>query len=171
MSDTPGSPRLSVIPQGVVIPAGGFLLVWADSSPAQTVPGGALHVGFKLGADGESITLSAPDGQLVDQIFFGPQTSDVSEGRYADSGSEIAPMSMPTPGAANVILRNMGIHSGDGGIEFTFTTTPGREYRVEACIDFVDWQPLVTFTATGPTYTYSEPFPGPKMFYRAALLP
>ena len=172
LSDEPALPRLSVIPAGTVIPAGGFLLVWADNTPVQTTPGGALHVNFKLSGDGETLTLSAPDGRIVDQVTFAAQTADVSAGSYPDSADEIHPLSIPTPGTANVWLRVVGITAVAGQAEFTFTTTPGHRYRVEGSSDLLAWLPLTgTITPTGTTYPWSEPATEPRKFYRAVLLP
>ena len=51
------------IPVGVRIPAGGYLLVWADGSPLQNTTNSAdLHVNFQLSKGGEEIGLFAPDG-------------------------------------------------------------------------------------------------------------
>ncbi|OJW71697.1 MAG: hypothetical protein BGO59_27420 [Spirosoma sp. 48-14] len=69
------------IPTGssqTIIPANGFLLLWASDMTTR----GVLHVGFKLSADGEMISLVQPDGTtVVDQVVFGPQRTDVSWGR------------------------------------------------------------------------------------------
>lgn len=61
-----------------IIPANGFLLLWASDMPTR----GALHVGFKLSADGEMISPVRPDGiTVVDQVIFGAQRTDISWGR------------------------------------------------------------------------------------------
>ncbi len=91
------------IPPGFVVPPGGFLLVWADDETEANTNGSPhLHVNFKLSAGGEEIGLFGPDGVLVDGISFGPQSSDVSEGRFPDGdlGALIA-MDESTPGAPN----------------------------------------------------------------------
>jgi hypothetical protein len=172
LSDAPAAPRLFVIPPGTVIPAGGFLLVWADNQPAQTTPGGALHVNFKLSGDGETLTLSAPDGRIVDQVAFGAQAPNVSAGSYPDSADWIRPLSSPTPGTANVWLSVVGITVVAGQVEFTFTTTPGHRYRVEGSADLSGWLPLTgDLTPTRATHTWSEPATELRKFYRAVLIP
>src|SRR5207245_1372795 len=45
--------------------------------------------------------LFAADGSQVDAITFGPQTSDVSEGRCPDGTDNIVSMPSPTPRAPN----------------------------------------------------------------------
>ena len=90
------------IPDGTTIPAGGFLLVWADGSTEQLV-NGDLHVKFSLSKNGEAIALFAPDGTLIDGVTFGAQTNDISQGRFPDGNSSIFFMTNPTPRSANFI--------------------------------------------------------------------
>lgn len=103
LTDSQARPTLSRIPLGTVIPAGGFLLVWADNEPTQNGPGRDLHVNFGLNNQGEEIALFNPDEQLVSLVSFGPQTSNISQGRFPD-GSEppFLSFSLPTPSAPNV---------------------------------------------------------------------
>jgi hypothetical protein len=89
------------IPNGCVIPPLGYLLVWADGRNTNGTPD--LHVSFKMNKDGESLGLYGADGNPVDFVFYGPQTADVSEGRYPDGPGSRYFMPLPTPRAANVI--------------------------------------------------------------------
>lgn len=85
-----------------VIPPRGFLLVWADNEPGQNSPDRPeLHVNFALGRNGEAIGLYAPDLAPVDTVTFGPQSTDVSEGRYPDGAALVRALALPTPGAPN----------------------------------------------------------------------
>lgn len=96
------------IPAGTVIPPGGYLIVWADGEPGQSVPAGDLHVNFKLNGNGEAIGLYAPDGTTVDEITFGPQTADVSEGRQPDGApGPFAALAAPSPGGPNSATGNL----------------------------------------------------------------
>ncbi|HMO66505.1 MAG TPA: lamin tail domain-containing protein, partial [Verrucomicrobiota bacterium] len=65
LTDNLNDPGKFTIPNGVTLPAGGFLIVWADGQPEQTAPG-QLHVNFSLAAGGEELGLFAPDGTPVD---------------------------------------------------------------------------------------------------------
>ncbi|MCX8109571.1 MAG: lamin tail domain-containing protein [Verrucomicrobiae bacterium] len=104
LTDNLSNPTKFRIPAGVVIPAGGFLLVWADEETGQTQPGRDLHVNFKLALEGESIGLFSPDGMLVDSVTFGQQTNNISMGRYPDgSAPPFVPMETPTPGRPNFL--------------------------------------------------------------------
>ncbi len=93
------------IPPGYVVPANGYLIVWADEETNQnTATNAQLHVNFKLSAGGEELGLFGADGAKIDGFAFGPQTDDISEGRFPDGGA--APFfKMPqfTPGAPNLI--------------------------------------------------------------------
>ena len=67
---------------GTVVPAGGYLLVWADDDTGDM----GLHATFKLDAEGEEIGLFDSDGvTLVDRVAFPAQTPDVSYGRFPDA--------------------------------------------------------------------------------------
>lgn len=91
-----------------VVPAGGWLLVWADNQTTQ----GDLHTNFALSStSGESLLLVGPDGvTIVDQISFGPQESGVSFGRSTDGGTPWVQFAVPTPGASNNVTGMFNIH-------------------------------------------------------------
>lgn len=100
VTDNLGSPTKWMIPLGTPsIPPGGFLLIWADSSPLQ----GPLHTTYNLSALGEEIGVFAPDGvTLLDSIVYGPQTTNISVGRFPDGAGSFQVMTTPTPLEANV---------------------------------------------------------------------
>ena len=92
------------IPDGCTIPPHGFLLVWADDQSSQNGTNWTdLHVNFKLSKDGEAIGLFAADGTVIDFVSFGPQTADVSQGRFPDGSACIVALTKPTPGADNYL--------------------------------------------------------------------
>jgi len=98
ITDDLATPNAWQIPSGnaaTIIPADGYLILWADKQTEQ----GVLHVDIKLGSGGEDLGLFDPDGIDVDAYTFGPQITDVSEGRDAD-GLWVT-YDPPTPGAAN----------------------------------------------------------------------
>jgi len=104
LSDDPtNNPTKFTVPAGISVPARGFLLVWTDEQSGQTQPGGDLHVNFKLSQAGEAIALYDPNGRPIDSVTFGPQTNNISEGRWPDGGASLYFMLNPTPRAANVI--------------------------------------------------------------------
>jgi len=87
-----------------VVPAGGYLLVWADNEAAQNSTNRVdLHASFALSKGGEALGLFASDGTQIDAITFGAQTSDVTQGRFPNGAANIYSMTTPTPRAANVL--------------------------------------------------------------------
>ncbi len=107
LTDESDTPFKFTFPSGVVIPAGGYLLVMADSLPPQS---GELHTGFGLDAGGEIISLTTPAGVLADRVTFGPQIADRSVARTGVRlGWSLATF---TPAAANAAVCDLGPPSG-----------------------------------------------------------
>lgn len=105
LSDDPARPLRWALPSTTVIPARGFLLVWADGKdafPGQTHPRGywpwrnfvteGHHANFSLSATGESIVLSR-SGQPLTTLLIIPGTPkptpplEAARWRYLDDGS------------------------------------------------------------------------------------
>jgi uncharacterized repeat protein (TIGR02543 family) len=84
-------------PAATTIPAGGFLLIWADDQPYQ----GTLHTDFALSGSGEQIGLYDAGGNLIDSITFGPQQQNKSLGRLPDGSENWQILDNPTPGKSN----------------------------------------------------------------------
>jgi hypothetical protein len=83
----------------ILMAPGAFVIIWCDEQPAQ----GALHAGFKLSKSGEYIALVDTNGtSIIDSIIFGPQTTNLSYGRYPDAGTVWKQMT-PTPGVLNYL--------------------------------------------------------------------
>ena len=89
------------IPAGYSIPPQGFLLVWADGRSTSGTPD--LHVSFKLSKGGESLGVYGSDGAAIDFVNYGPQTDDVSEGRFPDGAVTRFFMPTATPRTNNII--------------------------------------------------------------------
>jgi hypothetical protein len=181
LTDNLNDPLQYQIPAGYYVPAHGFLLVWADGKPsANSNNSPDLHVSFKLDKAGEAIGLFAPDGNPIDALTFGAQTSDVSEGRYPDGGALRLFMPTPSPKAANILppaptppsVTSL-VFAPDGPISLTFQTWPGHTYRLE-CSDNLttaNWIPLTSnLFATGMQLVASDPSPPQNhRFYRIVL--
>ena len=164
----------SIVPTGFAVPAGGFLLVWADAEPGQNSTNRPdLHVDFKLEKNGEAIALYAPDGTLMDFVVFGVQLADTTEGRFPDGADAIRRLTLPTPGAANALTECTSLAWADGTVTLTFTTTPGLRYQVEFSEDLATWTPLgEAQTATAATLTILDPGAGAShRFYRFIITP
>ena len=59
------------------------------------------HLNFKLSPDVGLILLSAADLSVIDLITYGPQHTDVAQGRSPSGGDLLTAFAHPTPGAAN----------------------------------------------------------------------
>ena len=83
------------IPTGTLIKAGEYLVIWADEDGGDE----GLHANFKLSKKGEMIILTK-DHTIVDKVEFGPQTSEISNGRISGHKGKLEKL-RPTPGTAN----------------------------------------------------------------------
>jgi hypothetical protein len=179
LTDDFARPGKSVIPTGTVIGPLGYLLVWADEEPAQTQPGGDLHVNFRLGQGGEQIALYDSAGRLLDSITFGAQTNNVSQGRWPSGGPvPFYFMPTPTPRAANVIPTSnppvLAVNLGNNAVSLVWSAQAGRSYRVQYKDDLnaTDWINLGgPVTAAGATASLTDAGSGNQRFYRVVLIP
>lgn len=78
------------------IEPGSFIVLFADNQTEQ----GALHLPFQLNAEGESLFLFNPEGNLISSIAFGQQYADISYGRQS-LDEEWNYFLNPSPGIAN----------------------------------------------------------------------
>lgn len=98
LSDDPDERDKWRFPEGTVIEAGGYLIVWADGGANG---GEGLHASFRLNREGETLLLTglAEDGSpALDAVQFEEQEADASFGRTADGAFA---RQSPSPGRAN----------------------------------------------------------------------
>ena len=91
LTDDLDTPTRWIIPSGVSIPAGGYLVLWLDGKAT------GRHAPYELGMSGE-LGLFMADGTPVDTLTFGPQLPDVAYGR---DGGDWRYFDPATPGATN----------------------------------------------------------------------
>ena len=60
-----------------------------------------LHCNFKLSKEGEILTLSSPDGSLIDKLQVPALEDDISYGKVANGAGAYKYYASPTPGKAN----------------------------------------------------------------------
>jgi len=175
LTDNPSDPRKSVIPAGFVLAPRSVMLVWADGEPDQNGPGREFHADFALSADGETIELYSPGGNLVDFVNFAPQGRDVSDGLLPDGAvGAVVRLRVPSPRERNATspvdeIRLTGLNVAGGSTLLTWSTVAGRSYGVEAVERLGDaWVPLSgTVVATGPSTQWLDPTGGAAArFYR-----
>ncbi|MBN2129269.1 MAG: lamin tail domain-containing protein [Sedimentisphaerales bacterium] len=96
LTDNPATqPDRYRLPPLTFVPAQGFGVLTADE---ENLPG---HISFRLSADGEILTLLDDKHSEIDEVLYGPQMIDVSQGRASDGSSTFAFSGLPTPGLPN----------------------------------------------------------------------
>ena len=137
LTDDLSAPNKWQFPAGSFIAGRGFIIVWADGEPEQTGFEESLHASFRLNSDGETISLSQANGQLVDQISFGPQTANRSEGRFPDGSASSGhnPLPIPSPNQSNLSVGRPTINSWalstPETLSLCWSSTPGETYQVQ----------------------------------------
>jgi len=101
LSDDKANPFKHKIPSDnptlTTIPAGGYLVLWADNNTGQ----GPLHLEFALANQGEDVGIFYIDGRVIDTFTFGLQSENISFGRTTDGASAWKSFNTPSPGKTN----------------------------------------------------------------------
>jgi spore coat protein CotH len=97
LTDDLAAPHKTVLRDGLVVPAGGFLILWLDDHQER----GPDHVSIKLARDGGAIGLSRPDRSPIDRLTYGAQAVDFSAARTPDGSDEWTIEWHASPGAPN----------------------------------------------------------------------
>ncbi len=141
LGDNLADPRQWTFPNGVTIPAGGYLVVMATGLTLTPEDGATyLHTNFRLSAAGENVVLTRPDNVIGDSLSPGypPQIPRYSYGR--DGDGNFGYLAMATPGQANSATAlgqapalpqfsvAGGFHPGTINLALT-TSTPGASIR------------------------------------------
>ena len=138
------------IPSGnaslTTVPAGGFLLLWADDDTDQ----GEHHLGFKLSANGEQIILFQPDGStIIDEVTFGPQNTNTSSGRAPDGSATIEIFINATPGISND--NSSGDITYNSIIEFPIIDANDDAKQFESSQGWMNTDGVVIYMTQSPT--------------------
>ena len=96
IADDAGAVAKAVLPAGVEIPAHGYLILWLDQQVQ-----GVDHLPFKLDADGDALTLYAPDGAELDTYAWTRAQQDKSFARVPDGSGEFTTCGASSCGASN----------------------------------------------------------------------
>jgi hypothetical protein len=94
-------PTKFALPNGLSVPAEGYLLLWADSEPLQ----GIDHLGFRLAVAGEEIGLFDTDlrgNAPIDTVSFGVQAMDIAEALCPDGFHLLESTANASPGDPNL---------------------------------------------------------------------
>jgi hypothetical protein len=178
LTDTFTNTLRYLVPAGYYVPAKGYLMVWADGELLQnTTNRPDLHVDFKLEKNGEEIGLYAPDGTLIDAVEFGPQTNNVSMGRWRDGNPFYCFLSTPSPAGTNSAipppLRLLTPRLELTNALLTLQAIPGVTYHLEYKNDLTatSWtqiNPPVLATDTNVVLTNSGA-PATRRFFRLGM--
>ncbi len=104
LTDDMAVPTKWQIPAGTMVPAQGYLIIFADNEPLE----GPLHATFRLSSSGEELALFAADGTTVmDFAYWGPQFNSVSYGRRQDGDPFFRLLATQTPNAPNTDTGNL----------------------------------------------------------------
>lgn len=99
ITDDLTDPLKHVLTGGLVLPAHGYLILWADGETEL----GPTHLGFRLSRGGEQIGLARPDGTYIDRLTYALQEKELSAARQPDCSTEWAIVWNVTPGETNGI--------------------------------------------------------------------
>lgn len=104
LSNDPNDSNAWIFPAGTIIPANGYLVVFASGDDTRDTKNN-LHANFKLAKNGEHLALIAPDGSITSA--FGPagrsypnQADDISYGLHPTTDNVVF-FATPTPGTKN----------------------------------------------------------------------
>jgi hypothetical protein len=104
LTNDASAPTKWQVPTGVTIPAGGYLLFWADANSSA----GSRHASFTLAAAGGTVALYDIDGiTRIDTVTYGAQTTNVSWGRYPNGSGSWQALTTITPEGSNGAPTNL----------------------------------------------------------------
>lgn len=153
LSDDNTNPDKWQIPDGIVLPAKSYLIIWADEDSSE----GTYHASFKLSAGGESVLFSDAELNVLDQIDFGAQTTDMGYARIpngtgnfviqqttfndnnenatgtTESGASLAFIIYPNPFSDQLWIRTEHL---DAPLEYSLTDQTGRVLKTGSTVDF-----------------------------------
>jgi uncharacterized delta-60 repeat protein len=139
---------------------------------------GVRRLGFaRLNRDGSLDTsyapaLTFPDAILVNAIVVQPDGQILIGGLF-DAVNGVARAGVARLiGDANLLKLNIEPRKANSLFRFTLNTQPGKQYRIEASTNLLNWLPISTNLATGISLGFDDPnASGPKVqFYRAVQL-
>lgn len=94
------SPNTGNNDYSTIIPAHGYLILWAD----RLIPTSQLHTSFQLGnRDNEIVILTSSDKSWQDRFIYKSHTDKQSCGRFPDGSDNVFIMNYPTIGKKNHI--------------------------------------------------------------------
>ncbi len=108
MSDNFSKPQAWQFPEGTVIEANSYLIVWADKDTEQD----GIHAKFKLSSGGEEIIFTNADGSIIDSLTFGEQSTNVAYARVPNGTGDFV-FQTPTFNKTNNLVGVFDINNND----------------------------------------------------------
>jgi len=96
LSDTIPEPTKFVFPAGTIIEADAYIIIWCDKDLDQE----GFHADFNIKAEGEELYLFDDNSNIIDEVIFGEQESDVSLARIPNGTGDFEQRA-PTHGFNN----------------------------------------------------------------------
>lgn len=96
ISDNLSNPYKWQILVPTVLDPGNHLLIWCDGMDT------LLHTSFKLAAEGETVVLTSPQGEIIDSITYVNQTVNLAMGRICDGCDGWGYFETASPGTSNI---------------------------------------------------------------------
>jgi hypothetical protein len=103
------------------------------------------HVDFRLSADVEMIGLFDSELKGIDRVIYGPQTTNVSQGRMPDGTDNLEFFELPSPGVANLsdVLSSFTVTTlfSEDADKYVMVPTGeiGQEWKTETDFDDSTW--------------------------------
>ena len=116
------------------------------------LPNSYLHTNFKISSSGEDLILSDQEENVLDSIFTGTMETDMSFGRYFESGSWVL-FAEPTPGSSNSTSSYAGALS---PIEFSMASGFYNQGQISVELSTPDESAAIYFTTDGTTPTMDD---------------
>lgn len=120
LTDNPANLDKYRIPEGTILKADSYLIIWADENGKQN----GYHANFKLSADGEQVLLLDSTGLLVDQVTFGPQQEDLAYARKPNGTGDFVIQNHTFNKNNDLIIATE--NEGNGG--FSFYPNPAEKW-------------------------------------------
>ncbi|MBP7949976.1 MAG: lamin tail domain-containing protein [Verrucomicrobiales bacterium] len=165
---TDGSPVPWVFAPGTVIPANGFLVVFASGKNRQN-PSGRPHTDFSLSSGGEYLALLSPVGAILQEFVpaYPLQLSGFSYGPPS-GGGPAGFLSPPTPGAVNGAVTYLGkVADTRFSVDRGFYSTP---IDVAVTCDTPGAEIRYTLDGTKPTASTGTVYTAPVHITTTAVL-
>ena len=150
LSDNPANLAKYEIPQGISIPANGYVIFWADEDGSD----GPYHCNFKLSASGEVVYLLNHELVIQDSVTFGAQETDKGYARVPN-GTGAFVIQAPTFSANN---NSTGVSAPDknGAPMMVFPNPASASFTVR--IDQTrSGQPILVYDMNGRLLYQNQP--------------